>query len=736
MIELFVTDDYTRDVNPLKNYAELTSFYLSRTRNVDESVARNWVNNKLAETKFPTIKFLERQENGDRKIKYQPLDEYYGDVLGRNRLMAGTGTVYKQPFEELSLFTKYINDGRAARSVFKKRMLAAKQEKDTEKANFNNELQGDEKISNNTLSGATTTVSTVIYMGSAHPSLASTGRLATSFANAINEILLRGNRHYNNPSITLDALTVLAYTADVEAITQAVEEFNLKIPTTDDVMAMVYESTKPYWRSKPHMQNLRDFVDLCTDIEKCNMLYTGSLWDIAQLNTEVAYNFLDELSEPADVAIPEQEAWQCLEDADGDLRTLAFYLCYKETKGKQLFSLSKTDPEIYGRVGATVKKLNSILLKYGSLITAFLKLKTLPGNIYDIKSMYRKAVVTSDTDSTNFTCQELCKFVTGKYGLSDKDRKVTFLLTYISSMMVMQALGIMSRNMGVGDDLIRELSMKNEYYIPIHCLTTAAKNYIMVQGGQEGNILPVLELVTKGVELRSSKIPKPVLDQFERYKEKILLTLERSGDLTTKDVLTRPVTLEYVIRESLLQMETTWVMEETIKPPEGYARGKSESKVKNHEFYEEVFAPKYGHIYEIPYEAYQVDSNLRNKSMVLKWIETIDDPELKERAQDYIRRKNITKITRFSLPKDLFSNTPIPFELVTAIDYDNMIMKVMSPWYAFLETFGIFLRNKHHSKMLTKVFGDFVDLDIFDQSDETGQSIISTFIELEEDEIE
>lgn len=731
MIELFVSENYTRDINPLKNYAELSSFYLSRVKGVDISVARKWVNAKLDTTTYPQIKFLERQSNGDRVIKYQPLDEYYADVIGRNRLMAGTGTVYKQPSEEKSLFTTYINEGRAARKVFKDRMLVAKQAEDNVAANFNNELQSDEKISNNTLSGATTTVSTVIYMGSAHPSLASTGRLATSFANAINEDVLRGNRHYNTPAITLDAMTVLAYTADTEAIQSAVDEFNIVIPSVDDVMELVSESSKHYWRNKGRMATIRAFVETTTDIERCNIYYTGSLWDLSKLNPRLIYQFLDELSEPAIEPISLMASREYIKAADGDLRVLASYLCFKHMTGKQLYNLDNTDPDTYCLVGATVKKLSDTLYKYASLIVAFLKLKTLPGNIYDIKSMYRKAVVTSDTDSTNFTCQELCKFVTGAYGLSDKDRKITFLLTYISSMMVMQALGIMSRNMGVGDELLRELSMKNEYYIPIHCLTTAAKNYIMVQGGQEGNLLPVLELVTKGVELRSSKIPKTVLERFERYKEKILLSLEGSIKLTTVDVLTMPVTLEYMISESLKNLETTWVMTETIKNPEAYARKEQESKVKNHNFYEAVFAPKYGHIYEIPYDGYQIDSSLGNKSAVMKWVEGIQDEELKERAREYVIKNKITKISRFNLPKDLFSNTPVPIEMVPAIDHDNMVMKVMSPWYAFLETFGIFLRNKHHSKMLIKVFPDFADLGIFEQPEEVTQIIKSTFIETE-----
>lgn len=731
MLDLFVTQDYIRDTNPLKNYAELASFYLSRVKDVDIETARGFINNKLASNKYPKVKYLEQQDNGDREIKYQPIDKYFADTLSRNRLMAGTGTVYKQPTEERSLFTDYINEGRANRAIFKGRMLTAKQEGDVEKTNFNNELQNDAKIGNNTLSGATTTVSTPIYMSSAHPSLASTGRLATSFANALNENMLRGNRHYDSPDVALDAVTVLAYTTDGPAVSQAVQLFDMVIPTTDDIMEMIWDCTKTYWRNDAKLVEIRNFIDTCTDIEKCNIYYSGSIWGMKHLNPDLTYRFLDELSEPATRPISVDEADEEIRNTYDDLRTLALYLCFKHTKGKQLENLPETDPDIYGLVGATVRELNATLLKYAPLIEAFLKLKVLPGNIYGIKSMYRKAVVTSDTDSTNFTCQELCKFITGEYGVTPKDRKITFLLTYFSSMLVMQALGIMSRNMGVSDEYIRELAMKNEFYIPIHCLTTAAKNYIMVQGGQEGNILPILEIVTKGVELRSSKIPKTILEYFDRYKEKILLSLEQGDKLKVEDVLTLPTTLEAIIEESLDNLETTWVMTETIKLADAYARGDDESKIKNHNFYEAVFGPKYGHIVEIPYEAYQIDADLRNKSLVARWVESIGDPDVRHRAREYVKDNKITKITRFSIPQDYFSNTPIPEELKTFMGKDAMVMKVMSPWYAFLETFGVFLRNKHNTKMLIKNFPDYVNMDIFNVDEEDlSDRLRSSYVEV------
>lgn len=720
MEDLFISrpNEYVRDINPMKNYVDVASFYLGKLTGDDPARTREWLTTQIKNknekvlSQMPQIKFLLSEDDEDRRVEYTSLDKYFGHIINSDRIMAPTGTVYKQPTEQLSLFTPYINTNRDMRKMFKNKMLEAKRVSDLPAVDFNNEQQGNVKIDVNTLSGAALTPSTIVHTASVHPSLTSTGRVGTSLANAINEKLIRGNRHYENPHTVLDNITVMAYKADRFRIGQCVLDYNLKVPTPTDIIGMIEESSSNYWRNKKWMRKFYDFLVTCDEAERCNIMYNGSLWDIIQHNPEFARRFIDDLSEPATESLPVDQAEKIIKNTYGDLRILGIYLCFEHTKGKSLDKCRDEDHHTYGLVAATIAKIEESLLKYEPLLRAFFKLETLPGNIFNIKSMYRKAVVTSDTDSTNFTSQEICKFMTGDYGITDKDRKVTFLITYLSSMMVCQAFGLVSTNMGVKEENLRELSMKNEYYIPIHCLTPSAKNYIMVQGGQEGNMLPEVELVTKGVELRSSKIPEVVLKYFDTYKREVFLTLERGGSLEMADIVSLPATIEHQMLDSLTRGETEYLFNIYIKNADAYSKEEEASQWKYHLMYEAIFAPKYGHVTDIPYTAFTVKVDLGNKTKLTRWLDNLEDDQMRERALNHFKEYPITGITAMTFPSALFYGKKLPVEIIEVIMVKPLVMLVMGPWYLLFESFGIYLKNKHNSRMISTIFSAYVNPDL------------------------
>lgn len=712
---IYPDDGYQRDINPVANYIRLTSHYIATITGDDVESVIEWVKKKIISkdpnfipTKEPTIAFLSKDQSSDRQKVESSLSDYIQYIVRTDRLLAPTGTVYKQPDEELSMFTPFINNGRNERSVEKKLMHLSKLDNRLEDADAHNENQGNIKIDNNSLSGGALSPSTILHTQSTHPSLTSTGRIATSIANVINEKLITNNRHYNTPNVTLDNLIVLSYMADTKMIRECVEMYDLVVPSTDQVMAMVYESTRNYWRDKKWTEKIRQFVDACTPEARCNMYYHSTLWGILDLNPGFGYYLIDDLSEPSDELLDIQEAEKTVKGAYGDLKTFAVYLCFEYTSGKSLDACLKTAPDVYSRVAATVKLIEKNLIKYQFLFLTFFKLSFLPGNLFDIKSFYRKCVVTSDTDSTNFSTQDICKFITGKYGITAKDKKVNFLVTYLSSMIVCQTLGLLSANMGVRKEYIRELSMKNEYYIAIHLLTPSAKNYIMLLVGQEGSILPEVELTIKGVELRSSKIPKVLMDKFVEYVKEALNKIYNGGYLTLEELLMPPYANEKIILESLKRGETTYLMNEYIKHPDAYSDEEEARQWQYHMFYEEVFAPKYGHSTDIPYTAYIVSVDLGGKKKIKEWLESIEDEALRERATKYVGA-NPKALNALAFPVQLFVGKEVPVEIRHVISYRAMTMRIMSNWYLLLEAYGIYLKNKYNSKMLTTTFKDYVE---------------------------
>lgn len=719
MQSLFISspEEYQRDINPMASYVKLSSFYIAKMTNTDESEARTWLSTQLVQrnpvimSKVPQIKYLSKEHGNqrDRQVTYDYLDKYIGSIANSNKILAPTGTVYKHPSSERSLFTYYVDDGRTKRAYFKGLMHEAKVSGDRDTADFNNERQNTAKIDNNTLSGAQLSPATILHQQSAHPTLTSTGRVSTTIANLMNERLLVGNMHYADPDIALEHMNVLAYTAKHELIQRCIDELGLVVPTVDDVMKMISKSIRYYFVGKRYERIFSDFLEKCSDTERCNIMYNGSMWNLIQLNPKLMYEMIDSLSEPDTTAYEFEKADAVIKSMYAELKILSVSLCYEHMRGKSLSGAKSGDHHAYGLVASTIDKLSNLLEKYQYLIEAFFKLEILPNNLYDVETLHRLSVVTSDTDSTNFSCQEICKFMTGKYGVTDKDTKVTFLMTYFSSMMVAQALGIMSTNIGVEMPRIRELEMKNEFFIPIHCLTTSAKNYIMLQGAQEGNILPELDLVTKGVELRNSRIPKSILDQFDTYKKSIFFRVAKGETLTMMDIIKPIVDLERVVLEGFRSGDTKYIGVIHVKTPDSYSDEEEASQWKYHLMYEGVFGYKYGHVTDVPYVGYLVSVDLGNRTKIKRWLDSIEDPVFKETATKYIEDNQITKINKMVFPDIFFSGSPLPKEIHKVITVNNMCVQMLSPWYLLLESFGIFLRNAYDSKLVSQVFGDFVD---------------------------
>lgn len=719
MRELFVSndDEYKRDINPFEGYIRLNAFYISKMTGKPIEEVKEWIRTKMKQENSPVlrvnpkIKYFTKEGGVDRHEAVTDLTTYLNSVIQRERVISPTGTVYKSVTEEPSLFTPYINSKRNERKVYKQRMFECERKGDKFGQAFNNELQGNTKIDVNTLSGAELSRGTIIHTQSAHPTLTSTGRIATSYANTINENLIRANRHYETYQITLDHLILLAETANTPLIEKCFSEYGLEAPTTAQVWALVSDSTSNYWKNYQQEQNLIAFIDKCTPAEKANIAYNGSLEAMCRFSPEVALSFINSLSEPVrEPLLPLEEAQKVIKNTYDDLLVLGVYLCSEYTKGKTLQScLEEGDYTTYGIVANTIVRLNENLNHWRYLIQAFFKLMHLPPNIYDIKAIYRKCVVTSDTDSTNFTTQEICRFVTGEYGLTQKDRSVNFLVTYLSSMMVYQALGIASINLGVDRNYVRELAMKNEYYTPIHNITPSAKNYIMVQAGKEGLMLKEPSIVTKGVELRSSKFPEMVLAAQERYKQQIYLSLYEGKKFTLRELLEIPYQTELEITSSISNFDTTYLFTTYIKTPDAYSAEEQAPAWRYHLMYEAVFAPKYGSSNELPYVAYLISVDLSTQHKMKAWIESIKDEAFKKRLINYLEANGITKLTKIAIPQNLFGGGKIPEEIRNVLFLDDSVVQSMSSFYLLLESYGIYLRNKYTTKMLTKIFKNFME---------------------------
>ncbi|MFO5759750.1 family B DNA polymerase, partial [Klebsiella pneumoniae] len=136
------------------------------------------------------------------------------------------------------------------------------------------------------------------------------------------------------------------------------------------------------------------------------------------------------------------------------------------------------------------------------LIVAFFLTKCVPSSIHAFPTVYRRAAVISDTDSTMFTLQWWVEEFFGKVTFSNEAKRLVFALVFLVSEVVMHILAIQSANMGVSKDKLRLFAMKNEFYFAVLALTTRSKHYFASQDAQEGVMFNESRMEIKGVGLR------------------------------------------------------------------------------------------------------------------------------------------------------------------------------------------------------------------------------------------
>ncbi|MFO5890381.1 family B DNA polymerase, partial [Klebsiella pneumoniae] len=90
---------------------------------------------------------------------------------------------------------------------------------------------------------------------------------------------------------------------------------------------------------------------------------------------------------------------------DGDMDLLASFICFDTVKGRSKAKLKESDPDTLNQIFATGRNIAETLNEYRLLIEAFFLTKCVPSSIHAFPTVYRRAAVISDTDSTMFTLQ-------------------------------------------------------------------------------------------------------------------------------------------------------------------------------------------------------------------------------------------------------------------------------------------------------------------------------------------
>lgn len=711
--------EYKRDLNFIEGYMNDNALYLSlMTQDPFEECKQFVIEQSKTNGMFPLtnprITFLEKDDVGDRTLKQGSLLGYIQQIHREDLRVSPALTAYVPETVRESTHALYIEEGVEGRRIAKKEMFeaetaAADQTKsEVERARwqdvriFKNGEQNNRKINNNSYSGGTVSTATILHYKSTHSSLTSTCRVATSYANASNERFIRGNRHYYTPEITRANMLSTINLSDPALVEKACDTHGLVYPSTEQVMWMIEESSKHYWRDTVELNHLRQLVENMQPWQRAAVLYNGDMYHLYNVNKQVMRAFLEELSSLGD---PKKTplSKELFSEVDGDTKLLANFLCFEQVRSRSLRDVEAENPDEYEIVKATAANILLTLRRYELILQAFFLTPNLPSSIHAFPSIRRKAVPISDTDSSMFTLMWWVEEFFGGYVFTPEARRLVFALVFLISEQVMHVLAAFSKNMGVSANKLRLLAMKNEFYFEVLLLTTRSKHYAASRDAQEGLMKLEAELEIKGVGLRDSKVPPKIQRKAKQLIEFIVNEIKAGRKLKLVDILTDIANTERSIAESLESGKFEYLTTVQVKTLDSY-KSEDNATYKQYLMWNEVFADSYGVADPPPYQAVKLSMVTNNRTQLEAWYEKMDNPALALRLKTYLMREGRTSLNTLIVPFGVVEATGIPKELTCAIDKRRIISNVMGAFYIILEVLGIHLVDKGDIRLVSDYY--------------------------------
>ena len=246
-------DEYRRQDKLMAQYYRDNAKFISVMTGYDLEYADKWVREqsakggKLALT-IPEVSYTERQENYDRIEVKGSLLQYINYAYKKRYIMTGVMTTYLPPEVLESPFTGYINYNKKIRSGIKKKQQDAKMAKNKLLEAICKAGQLTRKGKINSISGGQMMDGCAITLPTAHPTLTVTTRIDATYADAVLDRFVSGNRHYHSYDVTLNAIVNITTMADIKSIDAVLKKYGLHYPTPQEAFDTIMYSSRLYWK--------------------------------------------------------------------------------------------------------------------------------------------------------------------------------------------------------------------------------------------------------------------------------------------------------------------------------------------------------------------------------------------------------------------------------------------------------------------------------------------------------
>jgi len=704
---LLPTSHYSRDFDIIEGAINDNARYLQLMTQAPFEQCAVWVREQFRTTgQFPLADpqtfVLDKNLNGDRSKKTTTFMGFLKRVGKQSLLLSPSLTAYMPESQRQSTHAIYIKEGVANRKRVKGEQMAAERAKNFELAQVRKGEQENFKINNNSYSGATVSAATILYYKSTHSSLTSTCRVATSYANANNEKFLVGNRHYYNPEVTKANLVSIINLTDMEKLQNAMDTYGFVYPEPEDVVDMVLYSSKNYWQNRVYTQQIRVMAHGMTPLQRAAVMYVGDLYHLNKLNPVQVRRFLDSISQVGtpDNTISKEE----FKSLDGDTKLLTYFLCFEHVRGRSDELLEKENPEVFDVLYSTGKGVVDGLDAHRILIDALFLTRNIPHSIHAFKDSYRRAAVISDTDSTMFTMQFWVEEFYGRVCFTPEAKRTVFGLVFLVSEVVMHILAIQSANMGVAEDKLRLLAMKNEYYFAVLSLTTRSKHYFASQDAVEGIMFEIARMEVKGVGLRDSKVQPRINKKGKNLMEHIIECVKTETPIDLANILKDIADIEREIYISVRTGKAEYLTTGQCKKSGAYKSEEDNDTYKKYLFWKEVFDPCFPGVEAPPYSFYKITTTAHNRTGMNEWFESLEDKRLGMRLKEWALVNKKTSLTSINVPAMVVENMGVPEAITRVADVRAIISNTMGVFYLILESLGIFLIDANNTRLISDYY--------------------------------
>ena len=695
-------NEYGRDLDYVRQWVEQSTTYAKiQDPNLNVEQYQNWLRTNIREDgKFPIfnprMKMIRKDQNNDRQKYQTTMIDYLRQVHSGDLRFAPTFTTYRPEWQQKALESCFLVEGMDKRKKAKKLKFKAIEDGNELLADYYQNLQLLQKILNNSSSGAHATQGNILYNQTGHSTLTSICRSTTSFANSTNEKFLGGRRHYYNAEITINnILAVLTYTSSEET-QYVIDTYGLHVLSQDDLLFVIKRSTDIYWRAEKEFAKIETFVRKLTPLQCTQYAYNSDLWVLRHFNDAFIKNWLEKLiliDQIEPLPLEEAKAWT--ERMDADLAALIGIYCAKLCDGRSIFRTIEDQPEYIPVVGAIIKNTMECFELYRYLIRCFWVSDIMPFSTAHVPDMMRGVVVGSDTDSSLFSIDEWVKWYRGEVIDDPLSDALVCTLIYIVSQHIAHILGMMTGFLNVQLEKRPLIAMKNEFYFSTFITTSLGKHYVAKAKAQEGIVFKKGKehVEIKGVGLKHSKVPAAVTKALhEKLNE--YMDIGASGQpFSIKDYFTYLAELEHEIYTSIKSGQPYYLQSGQVKLKESYKTENSLYK-KGYLMWEAIFATKYGHTQEPPYDTYKLDIVPDTRARMLAWVEKWEDQDLAALFLKWIEEENEGNLMQvFHVPQAIIQSTGIPEEIFKAMNVRKMVYTIVAPYYIFIESMGIFMRD-------------------------------------------